>query len=169
MKKSKTLKESIASVHKAAEETPLAKKMIDGSITEDEWLTYLSNLMQIHQVIENRNIIEKPEVLRCEKIAADLGNISSHNRFKKSMIEYCAYLQNLSEEKLWAHIYVHYLGHMYGGQFMKKNIKWSSNFLNFEDHKGCIDYIREKTLDVNPKEAKTAFSWIIKLYDEIFS
>lgn len=163
----KTLKESIASVHKKAEETPLAKRMIKGKISEDDWLTYLSNIMQVHMTIESRNVIEKPEVLRCDKIALDLGNVSSHTKFKKSMIDYCAYLEKLPEEKLWAHIYVHYLGHMYGGQFMKKNIEWSSNFLDFDDLEGCIEYVREKTADVKPAEAKKAFEWIIKIYEEI--
>ena len=166
----KTLKESIASVHDKAEKTPLAKKMIAGTISEDDWLTYLSNLKQIHATIENRGVIKKPEVYRCDKISMDLGdNVSPHTRFRQSTLDYCYYLQEIPEDKLWAHIYVHYLGHMYGGQYIKKNIPWTTNFLDFDDHKGCIEYIRENTADVKAKEAKVAFDWIIKIYNEIAS
>jgi heme oxygenase len=166
----KTLKESTADIHKKAEETALSKELISGNISEDTWLTYLSNIIHVHMVIESRGLIEKQEVLRTGKIGLDLGSIdSAHLRLKKSTIEYCQYLEELPDNKLWAHIYVHYLGHLYGGQYIKKNIKWSSNFLDFEDHKGCIEYLREKTEDVKPKEAKVAFEWIIKIYDDIVS
>lgn len=162
-----SLKESIAEVHKEAEETLLAKELISGDISEGKWNSLLSNLYQIHSTIESRGLIEKPEVLRSSKLAEDLAGKSTHLHYTKSMIDYCYYLDYLSDEDLWAHIYVHYLGHMFGGQFIKKQVKWSSNFLDFEDHKGCIDYVREKTANVNPEEAKVAFQWIIKVYDEL--
>lgn len=162
-----TLKESTAYEHKLAEETTFSQKLIFGEVSEASWLSLLANLYQIHSVIESRGLIEKPEVLRCSKLAEDLAGRATHLQFTKSTIDYCYHLETLSDEALWAHIYVHYLGYMFGGQFIKKKVKWSSNYLNFEDHHECVNYVREKTSSANHEEAKEAFRWIIKIYNEL--
>ena len=163
-----TLKEAIAVKHKAAEETDFAKLLISGDLSRTQWDTYLFNMYHVHDSIERRGVLEKKEVLVCPKINVDLAGSSYYRLIASSALNYSNYLLELPVDKLWAHVYVHYLGHMYGGQYIKKNIKYNCSWLNFDDHKGCIEYIREKTKDADHDEANVAFDYMIDIYDEIY-
>ena len=41
--------------------------------------------------------------------------------------------------------------------------------LLFDDLKGCIAYVRDNLGDVSADEANCAFTWTIKVYDELYN
>ena len=81
---------------------------------------------------------------------------------------YVQYLSGLSANDRWAHVYVHYLGNMYGGQMIGKQLPGPHAHLSFEDLKGCIAYVRANLADISHDEANTAFDWTMRIYDELY-
>lgn len=163
------IRESIRCVHERAEKHPFAQSLIDGTISKSRWDTYLFNLLVIHKTIEDRAIIKKDELLRTDKLFLDLMDCRGGTPVVEHTRKYYEYLDSIDENKLWSHIYVHYLAHLYGGKIIREHIPWSSRFLVFDDSEGCIRYIRENCENADTDEAISAFESTIKIFDDLNS
>jgi heme oxygenase len=163
----KNIRESIKEIHEQAEKTLFAQSLVNGTVSKYQWDTYLFNWMVIHKEIEERHIIKKDELLRTDRLFYDLIDYRGATPMMKSTIKYLEHLKSLEIDKLWSHVYVHYLGHLYGGQHIRKKIMWSARCLQFDDHEGCIKYIRDNVKNADHDEAILAFEWVIKIYEEI--
>lgn len=164
------LREVTREAHDEAENTPWGKLMVSGNMTRSQWVHYLYNLLEIHQAIEARGIIDKSEILRVQSIINDIEatDKTASPVVLDSTWEYIDHLRKLPPEKLWAHIYCHYLGYMYGGQMIKKAISYSTTMLDFDDRPSCVAYIREHLENVDEKEAVLAFKWATKLFNDLW-
>lgn len=159
-------------VHQAAEETGISKMLISGDFTTDEWVAFLSNQYLIRKAIEDRNVIKMPELLSVSKVLADLDAMGSDTSgIVDSTIQYVDYIKNLSEHKLWSHIYAIYLGDLYGGQVIRKAMKdrLPISMLEFEDRAPLVAYVRENLVDADEDEAVEAFHWIIRIYQDLYN
>lgn len=162
-----TLKESVSEVHKLAEQTDWAKLLITGKIDHEQYAAHLVNLLSIHTLLEQR--IKLPsDLLRSEKILEDLSDLKITADVLDITNDYVEYLSKLTDSELMSHIYVHYLGSLYGGQYIKKVLAFSSNHLEFNNSEDCIRYIRELTHDCDHNEAIRAFSWTISVYKKLW-
>ena len=91
-------------------------------------------------------------------------------------IEYVSYLSRQfnpqANGQYKGHIYTHYLGWLYGGQMIAKNLALPKYHLQFNNPKACVDYVRNNLLglvfDRDADEAKLAFSYTIKIYKELY-
>ena len=162
-----TLKEATNIVHRQAEQTDWTKLLITGKIDREQYAAHLVNLLSIHTLLEQR--IKLPSDLqRSEKILEDLTDLKITADVLDITIEYVGCLSKLSDSELMSHIYVHYLGSLYGGQYIKKVLAFSSNHLEFNNSEDCIRYIRELTHDCDHDEAIRAFSWTIAVYKKLW-
>jgi len=163
-----TLREATAASHHAAEQTALAQAMIQGTMSLPLYHQFIFNMAQIYSAIETKIPYLPGNVQRSPAYAADLKAL---DRGSGTMLritqEYVTYIMNLDVPRAWAHIYVHYLGNMYGGQMLKKNITFPTAHLEFKDIKDCISYVRANISDIDPAEANRAFDWTMKVYDEL--
>jgi heme oxygenase len=157
---------ALKEVHDKAENTKFSQLLINGDITEEQWKFYLDNMYYVYNVIEQRNIIELPELLRAKRISEDSKFLPGPPVVTKETIQYCTYLANMDSINIWAHIYVRYLGDLYGGSML--NIKWPKTCLEFDNSSECISYIREKCKDVDPNQYIKAFEWTIILYESFY-
>lgn len=166
-----TLKDVTRAVHDEAEHTEWGKLLISGNITKGQYVHYLYNLLEIHQAIESRNVITKKEVLRVQSIINDIESIDSTISpvTLDSTWKYIDHIRQLPDDKLWCHIYCHYLGYMYGGQMIKKAIPFSTTMLDFEDRPGCIAYIREHLENADHEEAIAAFKWATLMFNDLWA
>lgn len=166
-----TLKEVTRAAHDEAEHSEWGKHIISGNITKPQYIHYLHNLLNIHQAIELRNVITKKEVLRVPAIICDIeatnGTISPV--VLESTWRYIDHLNKLPDDKLWCHIYCHYLGYMYGGQMIKKSIPFSTTMLDFEDRPACVAYIRENIENCDHEEAIAAFKWAAVMFNDLWA
>lgn len=162
------LREAVKENHDRAERTSLAQLMISGNMRADTYAAMLENLLAIYAELESDRLIAKREVLRYSRTLNDLLRLGGRKWPRATSVsEYCVYLRQLAPSDRWAHIYVHYLGNMYGGQLLRKSLPGSCEHLEFDDLKGCIAYVRENIKDVDPAEANRAFEWTIRIYDEL--
>lgn len=168
-----TLKEYTKEAHTAAEKTELAKAMLDGSVTEQQWAYVLYQKMDIALSIEKKIFI--PEEFSVVKhIAKDAGVFFEKYDYTilGSTKQYSEHIENSPAWLIDADMYVNYLGDLYGGRFIHRAITWQGkDHLDPPNRDERIDYIREKIKgrDKELKEqALVSFEYNKKIYEEIF-
>lgn len=162
------LREATSAKHRKAEETALSRLMISGTMRPATYAAFMENMLSIYEELERDGMITKPEVLRAGRTRQDIAALG-HEQYGQALstVYYVRYLRELGPERRWAHIYVHYLGNMYGGQMIGRRLPGQHTHLEFDDLKGCIAYVRSNLDGVPHDEANTAFDWTIKIYDEL--
>jgi heme oxygenase len=164
------LREAVKDNHQAAERTRWSQMMISGDMRIEQYAAMLYNLHPIYTELERTGLIVKPEVLRAQLVQADLDALGgTKHGLTLSIVYYTRYLESLDDDARWAHIYVHYLGNMYGGQMIGRRLPGPHAHLLFDDLKGCIAYVRGNLTNVSAAEANCAFEWTIKVYDELYN
>lgn len=167
------LREQCKDLHDQAEQTRLAQALIKGNVPAKVYKQMLWQLYQIADTIERKWSFEVSDLDRRRQLALDiahcgLGEVST----LASTSAYCAELNNLTPDQLRGHIYVHYMGWLYGGQLLKKASKHPVNHLEFQDPKACVDYIRTRILvdltDADSLAAQRAFQTIMEIYNELY-
>jgi heme oxygenase len=162
------LREAVKTNHDLAEKTALSQLMISGMMREQTYAAMLENMIAIYAELESDGMISKHEVLRYQKASDDLARMGgSRWPIADSVSAYVGYLRGLDAQGRWAHVYVHYLGNMYGGQMIGRKLPGPHDHLMFDDLKSCIAYVRENIADISHDEANTAFRWTIRIYDEL--
>jgi heme oxygenase len=160
-------RESIRCVHEEAEKHPFAQSLAQGTISRIQWDTYLFNWMVLHKTIEDRHLIKVDQLLRTDRLFYDLIDCRGRTPLVEHTLKYCEYLDSIDDDKLWSHIYVHYLAHLYGGRHIKEQITWTCRFLEFYNPEECIKYIRDNSENADTEEAISAFQWTIKIFDDL--
>jgi heme oxygenase len=162
------LREAVRENHQAAEKTRWSQMMISGEMRIEQYGAMLYNLLPIYTELERTGLIAKPEVLRAKLVESDLDALGgTKHGLTLSTVYYTRYLETLDDAARWAHIYVHYLGNMYGGQMIGRRLPGQHSHLLFDDLRGCIAYVRENLTNVSAQEANAAFEWTIRIYDEL--
>ena len=179
-----TIKEATRSLHNALEALPFNVKMFEGKHTDTERAYYLASNRIIFDILDPH----VPEGFqRSSAIDKDLGRLN-HSRFGRigepaqlSMgyppmmtMGYKMYLENICEN-INAHIYLNYMGFMFGGQIMKKRYPDTSTLYEFDDIVEKRAYIRERIVeDYNAPfyqqfvhEVKVGFKWHIAISKEL--
>ena len=163
--------------HTLAEHTIVAQGLIDGTINPQTYKNLCYQLYFITDAIESRGITQfefsqQRDLYRKDKFVQDLAECPSGPVVLcNSTKTYLEYLQSLSALLLKGHIYVHYMGLLYGGQLIAKKLNLPTNHLKFENVKSTVDYVRQNILnDLSSEdgaEAVTAFKNIIAIYEEL--
>lgn len=162
------LREAVEANHRAAEQTALARSMIDGTMGVELYHQFIFNMKEIYAAMERKLPFLPDDVKRTKRYEDDLMDLGRGSGTPMpSTLEYIRYIGSLEVKDAWAHVYVHYLGNMYGGQMIGKKLNWKHSHLDFNDLKNCIAYVRTNISGVDPAEANRAFEWTIRIYDEL--
>lgn len=162
------IKHATKELHEDLELSPFNQKMFRGEQTRAERADYLLSFYEIFKVLDKS--VPK-EIQRAAHIAYDLDEL----RLPESSIPmythgYCTYLEAICKD-LKPHIYVNYLGLMYGGQIMKKRYpEFPTEIYTFDDIESSRQYIREQIMEETDEfilEAKHAFRWHIAISFEL--
>jgi heme oxygenase len=174
-----SLKDLTAEKHADAERTAFAAKLLSGSITDDEYAAYLTQMMSVYAVLEHQAALcghmdGLAGLGRCRAIHEDLKEICPDKFFSvlPSTRQYVEYLETLVDsengsKKLLAHLYVRHMGDLYGGQMIAKKVPGSGKFYKFNNRSELISKIREKLTDDLGDEANVAFDFAINIMKEL--
>lgn len=174
-----TLKEYIKPIHDRAEHHPMAQSMINGTIPVAAYADLLANLLIAYGDIESKArrvgwIDELCGISRFSAMLEDLVELVSENDIKPTIYndfiaEYCDRVWHQSKEGTLAHVYVHHMGDMFGGQMLKGKLPGQCRRYVFENRTDLISGIRKNLQhdQANMQEAVAAFDFVIGLYDRV--
>jgi heme oxygenase len=155
---SKKIKKETKIKHDNIEKHPFIRNMIDGSLSDFKYAVYLYNLFPIYKSVEmflfNCKTVDS-DLLQSKKIYNDLNqyvnylNIKIENpqyKFYDNWLNYYISKDNFFKK---TELYVRWLADMYGGQIIKKNIRFNSkyDFLNIRNKIKFIRKLIEENLD----------------------
>jgi len=139
-----TLKQETWHLHKAAETTGVIKTIIHKSVTLEEYILFISNLLPIYEALECSADWKKsfigleqfinPSVHRSEALRSDLRKLHALTGVEgpfpilKATRDYCSHINDAqlrSPETMLAHTYVRYLGDLNGGQLLQLLLRQS--------------------------------------------
>ena len=166
----KTLKDYTQALHDAIEKSELSQLIFSGEITKKQWDLYVFQKYKLYTALEER--LALPDTLQSSrKLEDDCAGLA--RSLCVATATYLSYLNTVTDEDLWGHVYVHYMGELYGGQVLKKRITHENKtHMDFEDRKKNIEFVRSKIDGKHEElstEAKAAFKLMMDIQDEIFT
>jgi len=164
-----TLKEYTRAKHDQIENAPLSKLIMNKAINKTQWDMLVTQKAVVYAAIESR-ILMPDWVLLADSVFKDAPKqqtilISTHR--------YIEHLAKLSNKLVAAHVYVHYMGEMFGGQVLKKRIPHNNTtHMDIDSKTEAVAWIRELIHDRHEElkdEANLAFDLMMDIHNEIFS
>lgn len=169
-----SLREAIKENHDKAEEHPFTKAMFGGKLSKEAYSDYLANMLYCYETLEN--VGDRVDLFdgldgikRSELIGLDLAEYEGHTfNLRSSAVQYVKHIESLTtKHDLMAHVYVRYMGDMYGGQMLKRVVPSAGHMYEFEDRPGLIAKVRAQLTDSMADEANKSFELTLKLFDEL--
>lgn len=148
---SKLIRKATKVKHNKIESHPFIKRLIAGKLSDREYYTYLTNIIYIYREIEQNffNDLKSMDLLQTSKILNDINSYKSCLKPEVEVREAEKYFYNdwlnsiRSKPKFFrkADLYLRWLADMYGGQILKKKVKFNSA-LQFKNIRSKIKKIR---------------------------
>lgn len=167
-----SLREATAAAHDRAEHTALMQLLLGSGLNPDLYASLLVNHLICYSAIERKypHIFANSDLARTSALVADITELrSSELIVVASSYAYADYVNTLTEQQAWAHIYVRYLGDMYGGRLIKKHAPGSGRMFDFQNRDELIARVRSAVGPADAVEANVCFEWVIRIYDEFYN
>lgn len=171
------IKELTMDHHRAAERCGFVKVLLSGNINPKLYATFLWNQYLKYSELEKlgqdyKMFTDIETVKRRNMIYADfieLWNTDDDPVTLPSTNEYISHIRTLgNKQHIFAHIYVHHMGDLSGGQIIAKRVPGSVRMYSFQgDANELKNRIRSKTTDDMATEAGVAFQFAIKQFEEL--
>ena len=176
-----SLKDITKDLHHEAEETLFAKKLVDGTVSKEEYANYLWQMVLVYNGIEtaanSQGMLKNlPDIERTHKIYQDcIELVGPHHQLNwlPTTIEYYQYLlalnyDNSRKHLIKAHLYCRHMGDLFGGQIIAKKCPGSGKFYEFKDAHNLKAAIRAELTDDLGDEARVAFEFAIKMMRDLY-
>lgn len=158
----KSIKFSTKKEHDDIEKHPFVDSLIKGKLTDIQYACYLLNLIPVYEAIENKLNLPH-ELRRSHFMRQDLDKYQKLLGSLGDMFFYHDWLNNLLSKdnfSITSDFYIRWLGDLYGGQILAKNIKFN-NHLKFRNVRNSIRQARE-LIETNAKKREKEFVLLIK-------
>jgi heme oxygenase len=161
--------------HKMAENHPIAKQLVTGTMPKSVYANFLfNNLLAYHaleEVAKKFDLFDEfPELPRTQHMLYDLTfNVDGHVLAAvPHTIQYCNYVSQLTDPKqIMAHLYVRHMGDLFGGQIIKHKVPGPGTMFYFENKQALIIKMRTLINDDMAEEANLAFSLITTIMEDL--
>lgn len=169
-----TLKDATAEIHKKAEQMPFNQRMMNGELSKEEYGKYLVAMKGIYAKLEETEPLH-PALPREDAIEQDIVSLELDERpefDERSVVtRYIDYLGTIPKSDVWAHMYLHYLAIVFGGQMIKEKVPGDGNMYDFNGDMGkMVGAIREKQEMYERQwipEVTLGYDRMIKIFDEL--
>lgn len=162
--------------HKNAERQAFVKELF-GGITPERYATFLFNQHPQYNLLEvlamTHGLMDE-RLRRSPSIHADYQELWTDTTTTPPLLpvvkEYMDHLMSIKDDadKLMAHVYVRHMGDLSGGQMISKKIPGSGRMYKFSEEPEVLkDLIRERCHDGMAEEAKIAFEFATKLFQQM--
>jgi hypothetical protein len=174
------LKEATAEKHRKAERMPFNVLMINGKLTAPQYGWYLKAQYEIFSAIEDNFELPHPALARKAAVVSEMESLGLDSMQLKapasvdfstpqSSLDYAEYLKGLEQEEVNAHIYLHYLALMFGGQMIKAKVPGNGAMYDFgPDMMAAAGAIRAIQSDDWADEVNLGFDKMIEIFKELY-
>jgi len=175
-----SLREITKDLHEEAEKSLFAIKLVNGSLSVEEYAIYLWQMVLVYNAIEtaanSQGMLKTlPDIERCEKIYQDCIELVGPQHqitWLPVTLEYYRYLLSLNFDParrhlVKAHLYCRHMGDLHGGQIISKRVPGSGRFYQFNDRANLVKAIREELTDDLGDEARVGFKWAIRIMESL--
>jgi len=163
-----TLKELTQNAHDRIEQSNYSKALMAGQLSSTAWNMFTYQKYVYTLAIEKR--ITLPESLRrADLLLEDTKRV--YPVVLNATTDYVKWINKTSDELLDAHLYVNYLGDLYGGQMLKKLAPGPTTHLDFTQRTDSIEWVRNRLEGKHTDlgiEANHAFTLIEAIQDSVF-
>jgi hypothetical protein len=132
--------------HDAIERHPFVDLIIKGRMTDLQYAAYLSNVYPVYDIVEKKLLTSQSILVRANCIRKDVEQYSNFLNIDLACLfvneDWVQKLQTADELDVLAAFYIRWLGDLYGGQILAKNIRFHSA-LKFTNVRLCIKMARE--------------------------
>ena len=163
--------------HKKAERCGFVKILLSGEINPELYATFLWNqylkYTELEELADKYNLLNGIEtVKRKDSILSDFLELWKQKQNPitfESTNDYIGHIRTLpNKQHIFAHIYVHHMGDLSGGQIIAKRVPGSGKMYHFHhDTQELKDRIRARTTDKMANEAGICFQFAIKQFEEL--
>jgi hypothetical protein len=173
------LRELTKQQHTRAEKSAFINRMLKKTMTPAQYYVYLSNMLLIYSLLEDlatsAGILEGIEdIKRTANILHDIQELEQQYGYQTpspllSTLVYTEYLLGIEadKDKLLAHIYVHHMGDLSGGQILKRFVFGSGTRYEFNNGNLLKQKLHERLHDGLETEAKYCFDMITTLMEDL--
>jgi heme oxygenase len=171
MMDSPTLKSLTWDLHKQAEQTALMTHLLDNTISDHVYAHLVYTKYQIYHTIEQRIKFKCADLYRAQKAWADwtqMGHVEPP--MLSSLVLMLDHLNTITDYSVWAHVYVHYLAPLYGGQLIRRTIqnRFPTTMYEFDNPDMCKQEIRQMLTVDMATEANKSFAYTIQYYNQLW-
>ena len=171
------IKERTRDLHEDLERLPFNQKMFRSEQTIPERIGYLLGLQSIFVCLDQYVPTElrrydniKNDIAKLKEMSGMTGDAVSQ-LLPWASIGYCTYLDYITDD-IEPHVYLNYMGLMFGGQIMKKRYpQYPMSVYDFDDDLSKLKlWIREEVCEENDKfidEVKMGFKWNMAMMEEL--
>lgn len=166
-----TLKDLTWNMHKLAESADLMKAVLDNSVSAKLYCDLVYTKYLIYSEIEQKVQFSCRELKRAQPALDDWQDMKQcFPPNLPALDELLTHIRNLDNELVWAHVYVHYLAPLYGGQIIKKIIenRFPTRVYQFNNPQECIDEVRKMCKLEFADEANLSFKLTREYYDQLY-
>jgi len=172
------LKELTWEHHKEAERQGFVKVLLSGKIHPEFYATYLWNQHKKYDLLEalagaQGLFSNLPDIRRKMKIEQDFRELWQYPEPPAVLPSVNRYIEHmrgimLDSHKLMAHIYVHHMGDLSGGQMIAKRVPGTGTMYDFDcDVDTVKEEIRKHTDDLMADEARICFAFATELFKDL--
>ncbi|PID69794.1 MAG: hypothetical protein CR985_03990 [Flavobacteriales bacterium] len=165
-----SLRDATYDNHEKAEHMPFNKRMLDGKLSEEEYLMHLVQQLEVFKAIENIGLPSEA-LSRVKPTQEDVDELRAKGCKSNTILEnskkYVEYLKTLDKESVLPHIYLNYLALMYGGQVMKRVVPSTGKMYDFAKKKEAMQAVRKVQKDEWADEANKGYGFMIGILEEL--
>ena len=165
--------------HQTVEALPFVQYLLRGSITQEHYVIYLAEMLEIYRHLETLAALEGlltalPELPRVERMAADLAELAPDHQTEltEATREYMRYLTQLfgsdRSSDLMAHVYVRHLGDMYGGKMIARVVPGAGRWYEFDNRADLAKRFNSQLHLGLAAEALVAFDWFGRIFEDLW-
>ena len=165
-----SIKELTQDLHTELESIPFNVKMFKGEQTTFERQQYVASWIPIFKVLDPHVSEPLRRLAPLLKAQDALGHKAPPALGSHGYAHYLTGWHQRNNRSLKGHIYLNYMGFLYGGQIMKKRYPESSQMYEFGDLVYWREYIRENYVDMSEEfvyEVKQGFRMHINICNEL--
>lgn len=164
-----TLKELTQENHRRAERHAFVSSMVKNQLTPAQWADYLAWKRNLLVALGAKLGLSEqhPGFDRTAQFNEDIEKTGVQPRTLASTSNYIDHVLSISDREAWAHVYVHYLGDLRGGQMLKKIVKMPMHHVDYDDAAGLEAIIRANVSDDLADEANKGFELTMQAMEEI--